>query len=177
MNRARCERVRPGAVGCGSKYKYSSTKKIILSQGYAHSRALLANGSFYLQMWASLTVGPCLQKRKPGGVKLASENPDSIAKAFKRLHELLDEKQVKMAKEKCVWFGGLSMTQVPDKLKSEGVRAASQTIKTLRAYIGDSSAVSEQLQGNLKKHSTCFRRLEKVGLNNTSLLLLARYLQ
>ena len=35
-------------------------KNIIMSQGYAHSWALLADGGFCLQKWASLNVGPCL---------------------------------------------------------------------------------------------------------------------
>ena len=107
-------------------------------------------------------------------INMASEDHQALANAFLRLHGLLAEKRVKMAKHKCVWFSGKNKIPIPETLQTEGVKTENAATKTLGAFIGDDEVVSECLAQKLKKHETIFRRLKLMGLNNISLLLLSK---
>ena len=78
-------------------------------------------------------------------INMASEDHQALANAFLRLHGLLAEKRVKMAKHKCVWFSGKNKIPIPETLQTEGVKTENAATKTLGAFIGDDEVVSECL--------------------------------
>ena len=91
-----------------------------------------------------------------------------LSKAFTRLQALLKDFSLVVSTHKCLWFGGMGKVPMPQELCDAEVRNAEHTLKTLGAFIGEDSKISEQLLTSLQKHNDIFRRLKLMGLNNTS---------
>ena len=70
-------------------------------------------------------------------ISIASTEPELIAKAYFRLRELLLEKRVDMAPQKCVWFEGTQKIPLPNPLQGAGVTTEAQAIKVLGAFVGE----------------------------------------
>ena len=107
-------------------------------------------------------------------ISLASSDTNLLQQAYLRLNDLLTQKKISMAPEKCIWFGGLHKLVMPERLTTEGLRTENEAIKLLGAFVGETNKVSSLLLEKLKKHEAIFRRLKAMGANNISLLLLAR---
>ena len=105
---------------------------------------------------------------------LVSRDPIELEKIFFRLRDLLKVKQVTLAETKCVWFQGVSGNSIPSSLQDQGLKTESDAVKILGAHIGDNESVCERLIRQVNKHENGFRRLEKMGMNNISLLLLCK---
>ena len=107
-------------------------------------------------------------------ITLVSRDSTELEKAFFRLKGLLEEKQVKLAEAKCVWFRGKSGNSIPNSLSTQGVKSEDEAVKVLGAYIGENNTISERLLRQLEKQVTAFRRLKRMGINNISMILLAK---
>ena len=107
-------------------------------------------------------------------VNLVSNDAVQLSKAFTRLQALLKDFSLVVSTHKCLWFGGMGKVPMPQELCDAEVRNAEHTLKTLGAFIGEDSKISEQLLTSLQKHNDIFRRLKLMGLNNTSAKLLSK---
>ena len=107
-------------------------------------------------------------------INFASTDAEMVSNAFLRLKELLTSKRVETSSSKCIWFGGINHIPLPHQLMQEGVNWEPGATKVLGAFVGDSHLVSEKLVQMLQKHRTAFRRLQQMGANNVSVLLLSK---
>ena len=107
-------------------------------------------------------------------INFAATDPGMLESAYQRLKELMISKMIDMAPQKCVWLAGHQRLALPKSLELEGIQNESEAIKTLGAFVGDKNRVSEKLLSTLNKSRAAFRRLETMGANNISLLLLSR---
>ena len=107
-------------------------------------------------------------------INLVSTEAHLLSSAYTRLADLLHDRLIELAPQKCVWFGGKNDIPMPSSLNNHGITAEADVIKILGAFLGETARVSEKLVQKLEKHRTAFRRLKQMGASNVSLLLLSK---
>ena len=86
-------------------------------------------------------------------ITLASKNTEMLERAFDRLREILTQKSLKLSTGKCVWFGGISNTPIPEALKKDGAQSENEATKILGAFVGEKNNVEKHLFATYEKNT------------------------